>query len=340
MSENIIEVRDLRKVFKVPSNVENKSWFKRKLNWLFREWEEKVAVEKVDLSISKGEILGYLGPNGAGKSTSIKMLTGILYPTEGDIKVHLEDSSLNPFESRRKFTRHIGVVFGQRTAMPYDIPIKYGFELFKGIYNLEEEFFKDRLNYLIKTLGVDKFMETPYRKLSLGEKMRCELIGAFLHKPEIVFLDEPTIGLDASAKIAVRDFLKKINKEEEVTIMITTHDMDDIEELCKRVVFIDEGKVVYEGGVNKFRKKYSDWKRIDVHYRKIKAQEIFNRLKDQIYVEENKQENKVVARVPISEELDFYLGEIVKSFEIVDLSITDPKLENVVARMYENQKEE
>ena len=262
------------------------------------------------------------------------MLTGILYPTDGDIKVL---GNLNPIKDRNEYTQQIGVVFGQRSILTYDIPVKDSFRLFKAIYGLTEEFYQERVKYLVKMLEIEPFFETPYRMLSLGEKMRCELAASFLHKPKIVFLDEPTIGLDASAKLQIRKFLKKINKEEKVTIMITTHDMDDIEELCEKIIFIDEGNVGYEGSLKQFKDKYSDWKRVGIYYSKIKDKKKYETLKQNLDYE-NENEQMITFKIPANKSLGNYVAKIVDAIEIIDLSISEPKLENIVAKMYDVNK--
>ncbi len=334
MNKAIIKVNNLKKDFKIPKKSENLSKMKQRLSWFYREWEIKEAVKGVDLEIKEGEILGYLGPNGAGKSTTIKMLTGILHPSSGDIKVL---NNLDPFENRREYTQEIGVVFGQRSILAYDIPVKDSFRLFKAIYGLSEEFYQERLKMLVKMLGVDKFFETPYRMLSLGEKMRCELAASFLHQPKIVFLDEPTIGLDAQAKITIRNFLKEINRKENVTILITTHDMDDIEELCKRIVVIDEGVVAYEGTVKVFKEKYANTKQVDVSYSKINDSKKLIELTKKYGIKNDLEKSKSF-EFPVTESLGNFLKELVASIEIYDLSINEPKLENVIAEMYDKQK--
>jgi ABC-2 type transport system ATP-binding protein len=333
---NIIEVKNLRKIFKVPKKQKDLSFWKKRLSWFYREWEEKIAVSDVNLTVREGEILGYLGPNGAGKSTTIKMLTGILHPTSGDIKVM---NDLSPVVNRNEYTQNIGVVFGQRSILAYDIPVKDSFRLFKAIYGLSEDFYQERVAYLVRILEIEDFFETPYRMLSLGEKMRCELAASFLHKPKIVFLDEPTIGLDANAKITIRSFLKKINKEENVTIMITTHDMDDIEELCSRIIFIDKGEVAYSGGLDKFKEKYSNWKGINVHFRDVLDLKKLNVLKKKFEFLEVS-ENNFSFKVPLKENLGGFLSELIFCVDLIDLSITEPKLENIVAKMYEKVKED
>ncbi|NQZ84977.1 MAG: ATP-binding cassette domain-containing protein [Nanoarchaeales archaeon] len=333
--QTIIEVKNLNKIFKIPKKSKNLSWMKKRLSWVYREWEDKVAVKNIDLTIKSGEILGYLGPNGAGKSTTIKMLTGILHPTSGEIKVL---GGLSPFDDRNEYTQNIGVVFGQRSILAYDIAVKDSFRLFKAIYGLSEEFYQERVKYLVEMLGIDEFFETPYRMLSLGEKMRCELAASFLHKPQIVFLDEPTIGLDANAKITIRSFLKEINEKENVTIMITTHDMDDIEELCSRIVLIDKGEVAYSGSLDKFKQKYSNWKRINIHFKEITKPKKFESLKKKF--EFNlKSKNNCTFKVPLKENLGSFLSELIGCVDLIDLSITEPKLENIVAKMYDKVKE-
>lgn len=334
--QTIIEVKNLKKEFKVPKKQKELSKLKKRLSWFYREWDIKTAVTDINLEVEKGEILGYLGPNGAGKSTTIKMLTGILHPTSGDIKVM---GNLNPIKNRNEYTQNIGVVFGQRSILAYDIPVKDSFRLFKAIYGLSEEFYQQRVKYLVEMLGIESFFETPYRMLSLGEKMRCELAASFLHKPKIVFLDEPTIGLDAQAKIAIRKFLKQINKEENVTIMITTHDMDDIEELCQRIVVIDEGTLAYEGSVRKFKNKYANEKEVTIHYKKILDNEKWKKLKNKIPNKKNDIPKSIIFEFPMSKSLGKFLQDIVNTVEVHDLAITEPKLENIIAEMYiENNK--
>lgn len=334
--KSIIKVTDLKKEFKIPKKTENLSKWKQKLSWFYREWEIKKAVEGVNFEIQEGEILGYLGPNGAGKSTTIKMLTGILHPTSGEIEVL---HGLNPFENRREYTQEIGVVFGQRSILAYDIPVKDSFRLFKAIYGLSEEFYQERLKMLVNMLGVDKFFETPYRMLSLGEKMRCELAASFIHQPKIVFLDEPTIGLDAQAKITIRNFLKEINRKENTTILITTHDMDDIEELCRRIIVIDEGVVAYEGSVRNFKTKYANTKQVEITYSHILNASKLKELDNKYGVENSTKKSKTY-EFPLTQSLGDFLKELVSCVEIQDLSITEPNLEYVIAEMYEKQKKE
>lgn len=331
MSKPIIKVENLYKTFKVPKKSKEVSSWKKRLSWVYREWEEKRAVVNVNLEVKKGEILGYLGPNGAGKSTTIKMLTGILHPTSGNIKVL---DGFNPFENRKEYTQDIGVVFGQRSILAYDIPVKDSFRLFKAIYGLSEEFYQERVEYLVKMLEIEPFFETPYRMLSLGEKMRCELAASFLHRPKIVFLDEPTIGLDAQAKITIRNFLKKINREEEVTIIITTHDMDDIEELCKRIIVIDKGTVAYEGSVGKFKTTYANEKEVSVYFKSIENKEKYRELLDKIPHKKESTKN-ITFQFPMDQSLGKFLSDLVKAVEVIDLSITEPNLEHVIADMYQ-----
>ena len=290
-----------------------------------------------DFEIEKGEIIGYLGPNGAGKSTTIKMLTGILYPTSGDMSIFFGDKKLHPQKNRNEYTKDIGVVFGQRSILAYDIPVKDSFRLFKAIYGLSEEFYNERLKYLVELLEVDKFFETPYRMLSLGEKMRCELAASFLHAPKIVFLDEPTIGLDAKAKITIRNFLKEINKKENTTIILTTHDMDDIEELCRRIILIDNGEKKYDGDLKKFIEKYASKKRISVYFSKCKNDKKLNELYKKFG--SSKLDNKnYVFKVNRKKQIGDFLKQIVEVVEIIDLSVEDERLENIIARVYEENK--
>ena len=208
--------------------------------------------------MDKGEIVGYIGPNGAGKSTTIKILSGILVPDSGTVKV----DGLVPWLDRKKYVSNIGVVFGQRSQLWWDIPAIDTFDLLRDIYNIEESEYEKTKNELVSLLKIEDVIKVPVRQLSLGQRMRCEIAASLLHKPKILFLDEPTIGLDAVLKVIVRDFIKKINKEEKTTVILTTHDMSDIEALAKRIILIGKGKILYDGTLQKLKNKYGNNKRV------------------------------------------------------------------------------
>ncbi len=201
---------------------------------LTREYQTIRAVDEIDLQVAEGEIVGYIGENGAGKSTTIKMLTGILMPTSGELKIN----GMVPFKERERFVRTIGVVFGQRSQLWWDIAVQESFQLLKKIYRIQDD---RHLQHMIEVLDIAQLLDKPVRKLSLGQRMRCELVAALIHNPPLVFLDEPTIGLDVLVKLKIRDFLKEMNQQYGTTILLTTHDLSDIEALCNRVVMIDQG---------------------------------------------------------------------------------------------------
>lgn len=210
------------------------------------------AVQDLSLSVEQGEIIGLVGPNGAGKSTTIKMLTGILMPSSGQIRV----AGFNPLHQRREMAAHIGVVFGQRTQLWWDLPLIDSLYLLRHLYRVPEKRHNLNLEHLYRLLDLDEFLHTPVRQLSLGQRMRGDLAAALLHDPELVYLDEPTIGLDVVAKARIREFLLRINAERGVTILITTHDMDDVETLCSRLLIIDHGRKLYDGGLNEIRERF------------------------------------------------------------------------------------
>jgi ABC-2 type transport system ATP-binding protein len=210
------------------------------------------AVDGITLSVEEGELLGYLGPNGAGKSTTIKMLTGILVPTSGRVSV----AGFDPARQRIELTRRIGVVFGQRVQLWWDLPLRDSFELLRHVYRVPKERYDANLSRFTELLELDPFLGTPVRQLSLGQRVRGELSAALLHDPEVVFLDEPTIGLDIVAKQRVRDFLVELNRERGVTVVLTTHDLGDIERLCSRLVVIDHGRVIWDGAIEELKRRY------------------------------------------------------------------------------------
>ncbi|MBD5604627.1 MAG: ATP-binding cassette domain-containing protein, partial [Candidatus Eremiobacteraeota bacterium] len=246
----IIETRELRKVFR---SVKRTPGALGALKTLFsRETVERVAVADVSMSLEAGELVGYIGPNGAGKSTTIKMMTGILTPTSGTIAV----AGIVPHEDRRRNARNIGVVFGQRSQLYWDLPLVESFELLRAIYNVPRDRYRQNLAAFTELLEMGDFMTTPVRQLSLGQRMRGDFAAAMMHDPRIVYLDEPTIGLDVLAKEAIRTFVARINAERGTTFILTTHDLADVERLCRRIVLIDEGRIIYDGTVEAIKDRY------------------------------------------------------------------------------------
>ncbi len=243
----MIEVSHLRKTFRV---ARRSAGFSQAVKALFhREYEEIHALDDVSFSIGEGEMVGYIGPNGAGKSSTIKILSGILTPDSGECRV---DGRV-PWKERTQHVQHIGVVFGQRTQLWWDVPVIDSFELLKEIYAVPETLYKKNLNELTELLNLSDLLRTPTRQLSLGQRMRCEIAASLLHSPKILFLDEPTIGLDAVSKLAVREFIKTQNAEHKTTVILTTHDMQDIEALASRVILIGKGKILLDGTLDDIR---------------------------------------------------------------------------------------
>lgn len=224
-----------------------KSFFKR-------EYTTVKALENVSFSIKEGEMVGYIGPNGAGKSTTIKIMSGILNPDSGECVINEKI----PWKNRINYVKDIGVVFGQRSQLWWDVPVADSFELLKDIYKIDRKKYKVNKDKLIQLLDIEDIIKIPTRQLSLGQRMRCEIAASLLHSPKILFLDEPTIGLDAVSKIAVRDFIKNINKENKTTIILTTHDMQDIEAITKRIILIGKGRVLLDGELNNLKQKFNE----------------------------------------------------------------------------------
>jgi ABC-2 type transport system ATP-binding protein len=232
-----------------------------------RDYKVIRAVSDISFDIDEGEIVAYIGPNGAGKSTTIKMLCGILNPDEGTISIN----GLNPFDDRKKYVSNIGVVFGQKSQLWWDIPVEDSFELLKSIYKVSDSEYRKTKQELIELLNIGDLLKTPVRQLSLGQRMRCEIAASLLHNPKILFLDEPTIGLDAVSKIQVRKFIKDINTKKNVTIILTSHDMSDIEALTNRIIVIGHGKKLYDGSLSTIKKKFSKHKKLEIIYTKLKG---------------------------------------------------------------------
>ena len=253
---SIISVNNLNKQFRIPRR--RKGLLGSIISLFSREYDIHNALDGVSFDIDEGELVGYIGPNGAGKSTTVKILSGILVPSSGDVSV----MGKRPWENRIDTVKHLGVVFGQKTQLWWDLPVIESFELIRDIYGVSDANYKKILSSLTDMLRLSKLFNIPVRQLSLGQRMRCDLAASLLHSPKILFLDEPTIGLDAVSKLAVRDFIRHLNKEHKVTILLTTHDMDDIEALCKRVIVLNEGKIFLDGSLSSLRKKISPERRL------------------------------------------------------------------------------
>ncbi|RKU11362.1 sugar ABC transporter ATP-binding protein [Candidatus Poribacteria bacterium] len=285
------------------------------------------AVDDVNFSLERGELVGYIGANGAGKSTTIKMLTGILVPTSG----HIDVMGLTPYRQRKENTRRIGVVFGQRTQLWWDLPVIDSFELLKHIYEIPQNLYKQNLEFFSEMLQLQPFLSTPVRRLSLGQRMRCDLTAALLHNPEILYLDEPTIGLDVVAKEQVRQFLRQVNAERQVTVILTTHDLNDVEKVCQRLIIIDNGKIIYDGGIDDLKKRYGKTRMLIVDlaqaYSDIQLEgvDLTRRDGNRIWLAFDRD------TISASE----VIAQLTARYEIQDLTISEPEIEEIVRRIYE-----
>ena len=325
MQEKIaIEVKKLRKVFKAKHK---EAGFLGSLKSIVKpKIKEITAVDNISFKINKGEIVAFIGPNGAGKSTTIKILTGILYPTSGNSKV----SDLVPWDMRTKLAYKIGSVFGQKPQLWYHLPAIDTFNLFSKIYDLDDKEYRKRLNYLVNLFEIKDIINTPVRKLSLGQRMKCEIVASLLHKPEILLLDEPTIGLDIIAKQKIRELIRELNEKENVTILLTSHDIQDIERLCKRIIIINHGRIVYDGDKEKLNEKYLKNKIVTIKFEeKFRGFDIrgVKLLKSQEYSADFEVDTN---KISIKELID----SIIKKYEILDINISGTPIEEVIAKIY------
>lgn len=320
----IIEAESLTKRFRVYRRGEGISGYLK--SFVSREYDEVEAVKDLDLEIEAGEMVGYIGSNGAGKSTTVKMLTGILEPSSGRIEV----DGRNPHRERKKNAMNIGVVFGQKTQLWWDLPVRESFRLLKEIYEVDEEDYGDRIEEFNEVLDLDEFWTQPVRKLSLGQKMRAELAAAFLHHPKIVYLDEPTIGLDVAVKEKIRDFIRKMNREKSITVLLTTHDLDDIEDLCERVVVLDSGEKIYDGSLTSLVNRFTSRRLV----LELRGGEDFQL--DFEGVKEVREDNSHVEVVFDREKVSAsdLMRDVLERYDVVDFQIREPDVEAVVKKIY------
>lgn len=329
----MIKVEKLRKEFK---KTIKEPGLKGSIKALFHpNTEQIVAVKDISFEVPKGEVLGFIGPNGAGKSTVIKMLTGILTPTSGSCTI----DGRNPRENRKSYVKEIGVVFGQRTQLWWDLPLRETYGVLKEIYEVPEDKFKKRMAFLNEVLDLESFITSPVRTLSLGQRMRADIAASLLHSPKVLFLDEPTIGLDVVVKDNIRNAIEYINKHEQTTVILTTHDLADIELLSKRIVMIDKGTNVFDGTITDLKSKYGQIRELDfdTSVQNVSSildyREHFNFFDEDLSVEQDGSFVKVrfnSSVVPVSDMLSYTLGKI----KVNDISVKDADIEEIIRRLY------
>ena len=322
----MIECKNLCKHFKIHKREKGlwnaiKSLFKRK-------YETKKALDNVSFKINDGDIVGYLGPNGAGKSTTIKIMCGILTPTEGTCTVN----GMVPWKERTKYVKDIGVVFGQRSQLWWDVPVIDSFQLLKDIFKISNEDYEKQLKLLTEKLDLQEILNIPLRQLSLGQKMKCELAGSLLHNPKILFLDEPTIGLDATSKLKVREFIKEINKELGVTVILTTHDMNDIEALTNKIIIIGNGQILYNGSFDEIKHKYKNNKTIEIEFEEDYPELTLTNF------EFIKKEDRLQTFKTTDPDFNLahFITDLSKNYKVVDVQVNSISLEEIISKMFED----
>ncbi len=320
----MIEVSGLSKSFKV---AKRKPGLLQAMKSLFyRQFTTVHALKDISFNVNQGEIVGYIGPNGAGKSTTIKIMSGILIPDDGKCNI----LGYTPWKDRKHYVKNIGVVFGQRSQLWWDVPVIDSFHLLKDIYKITETDFKDNLELLTETLDLSEILNTPVRQLSLGQRMRCEIGASLLHSPKILFLDEPTIGLDAVSKIAVRHFIKTINQEKKVTVILTTHDMSDIEALAKRIILIGKGQILLDGTLSELKSKFGTEKVITADYSRIKEPIDIPHTKILSYSDERLQLAVDTKQIKVSD----VITALSQNLELYDLTVDSRPIEEIIIDLY------
>jgi ABC-2 type transport system ATP-binding protein len=324
-----VEAVDLVKEFSTFKRKEGLSGAVRDL--FSREYTSLRAVDGVSFTITPGEMVGYIGPNGAGKSTSVKMLTGILVPTSGEVRAN----GSVPYRDRMAYTRTIGAVFGQRTQLWWDIAVVESFRLLKRIYDVSDADYKARMARFDDILDINRYLNQPVRKLSLGERMRCDMVAALIHNPPLLFLDEPTIGLDLLAKENIRQFLKEVNRDYGTTILLTTHDLSDIEELCKRLMIIDRGRILFDGPLDELKRLL--WRQTQIKLELKDASQGAAMEQFSMPGVEKKRVDELTYRLSFDRE-EYTSGDVIRHAvglaEIRDIIIEAESIEGIVKRIY------
>lgn len=324
----MIVAESLVKEFSRPPRIEGR--FAGIRSFLSTEKIVSRAVDDVSLRIDDGEIVGYLGPNGAGKSTTLKMLTGILVPTSG----HVEVGGIVPWQDRRTNARNIGAVFGQRTQLWTDLPLRESFELISKLYGLDRAAYRRSLDGFVDLLDMGPFMDKSVRSLSLGQRMRGDIVAAMLYKPPVLYLDEPTVGLDVVAKVRIREFIAEQNRAEGTTVMLTTHDIADIEHLARRVIIIDDGRILYDGSLDALRTRYAPYREIVVRAPEVPAE---MQLEGPVLTGTRVDGDDLLATFrfdPESIPAPAAISRITAALDVTDITSREPDIEDVIREIY------
>jgi ABC-2 type transport system ATP-binding protein len=323
----MIVLQNINKTFRV---AKRQPGFGQAFKALFaREYETVHALDDVNFTIRDGEMVGYIGPNGAGKSTTIKIMCGVLTPDSGTCRI----DGRTPWEDRIAHTQHIGVVFGQRSQLWWDVPVCDSFELIRDIYNVDDAAYKRKLDELAALLDLSELLKTPARSLSLGQRMRCELAASLLHSPNILFLDEPTIGLDAVSKIAVRQYIKKLNADHGTTVILTTHDMQDIEALTERILLIGKGRILLDGSLQELKKHSSERKTVVFDYHGE-----LPLLCDGMTLKDHRESRLTIELNPLICSVSTAIAYLSAQVEVLDISVSDISAEEMVAGLYKEYR--
>lgn len=324
---SLIEVNNVCKAYRI--NKRGKGIPGMLANLVAPRYEKKQAVRDVSFQIERGEMVGFIGPNGAGKSTMIKMLSGILYPDEGEIKVN----GFVPYKQRKDYVGSIGVVFGQKSQLQWDLPVIDSFELLKAIYRIPEERYGKNLNRFVEMLDMGGFLHQPVRQLSLGQRMRADIVAALLHSPEIVFFDEPTIGVDVVGKETIRSFIRELNEQDNVTMLFTTHDMQDIEKVCERLLVIDKGEKIYDGSLYGIREQYGTTRQLDVEFADVPVIAPIENVEVTPLDGRKLRFSFENRRVQINDLMNYLL----QNYAVRDISISEPEIEGIIRKIYNGE---
>ena len=328
----MIEVKNLKKTFKKPIRGEGISGMVKTL--FSRKYETKEAVKGISFNIEPGEIVGYIGSNGAGKSTTIKMMCGILNPTDGAVYIDGKE----PYKKRKQVAQNIGVVFGQKTQLWWDIQLIESFKVLKEIYQISDEDYKERMEFLEGVLGLSEFLKQPVRTLSLGQRMRADLAASLLHNPKVLFLDEPTIGLDVLVKEKIREAIKEMNRKYNTTVILTTHDMADIENLCSRIIIIDEGNIIYDGDLLSIKNKFGDLRTVTIELRnKMDSADILDDFNGNVEYELSGKE-LIVKFDALKVNFEKVMNHVLQHISMKDMKLKEISIEEVVREIYKKEE--